>query len=259
MYIDTHTHIYLEDFDDDRDVMMARAFSNGVGKILLPNIDSSTIGRLKNCIDIDHVVYKGMMGLHPGSIKGNFKEELSIIKKELFKGNYIAVGEIGIDLYWDKTFIQEQKIAFKTQIEWALELDLPIVIHARDSFPEIFELLNDYKGSALKGVFHCFSGDEDQLREALSFENFMLGIGGVVTFKNGGLDKIIDIAPIERLVLETDAPYLTPAPHRGKRNEPSYIPLIANKLAETIGKPIEVIEKITTQNALQLFNLVADE
>ena len=253
MYIDTHTHIYLEDFDEDRELMMTRAFSNGVGKILLPNIDSSTISRLKNCVDIDQTVYKGMMGLHPGSVNGNFKEELSIIKKELFEGNYIAVGEIGIDLYWDKTFLQEQKIAFKTQIEWALELDLPIVIHARDSFSVIFKLLNDYKDSALKGVFHCFSGDEDQLREALLFENFMLGIGGVVTFKNGGLDKIIDMAPIERLVLETDAPYLTPAPYRGKRNESTYLYNIAEKVADIYNISIDEVAKITTGNSKQVF------
>lgn len=259
MYIDTHSHVYLPEFDEDRDDMLIRALNKGVQRILLPNIDSSTIKSLKSCVAINDKVFKGMMGLHPGSVKLNYTDELAKIKTELYAGNYIAVGEIGIDLYWDKTFIEEQKMAFKTQIEWALELNLPIVIHARESLSEIFSILKAYKKTPLKGVFHCFSGNEAELKEALSFENFMLGIGGVVTFKNGGLDKIISNAPIERLVLETDAPYLSPAPYRGKRNEPAYIPLIAAKLSEVLNAELDSIENVSTQNAEQLFNLVADE
>jgi TatD DNase family protein len=255
MYIDTHSHVYLSDFEEDRQEMMERAKANNVQKILLPNIDVSTIQSLNDCVQKDHTLFKGMMGLHPGSVKEDYKEQLERIKKELFDGSFIAVGEIGIDLYWDKSFIEEQKGAFRTQIEWALELDLPIVIHARDSFQEITDILEEYKETSLRGVFHCFSGDKEQLHKALSFANFMLGIGGVLTFKNGGLDKIIHEAPLDRLLLETDAPYLTPAPHRGKRNEPAYIPLIASKLAEVMERSIEHIERITSRNAAILFNL----
>lgn len=255
MYIDTHSHVYLKEFDADRKEITDRAIENKVHSILLPNIDATTIDSLKNCVALDNSVYKGMMGLHPGSVDEDFKSKLSIIKEELFTGNYIAVGEIGIDLYWDKTFIKEQIICFKEQIEWALELNLPIAIHARDSFQEIIDVLEKYKTSSLKGVFHCFSGNEEDLKKALSFSNFYLGIGGVLTFKNSGLDKIIEKAPLDRLILETDAPYLTPTPYRGKRNEPSYIPLIANKLSEVKGESIDSIERITTENAKQLFNL----
>lgn len=255
MYIDTHSHVYLVEFDVDRKEITERALSNGVQNILLPNIDPSTIESLKNCIKSNNSVYRGMMGLHPGSVKEDYKSSLELIKTELYGGDYIAVGEIGIDLYWDKTFIKEQIIVFRTQIEWALDLNLPIAIHARDSFQEILNVLVEYKTSALSGVFHCFSGGESEVEKALEFDNFYLGIGGVLTFKNAGLDKIIERAPLDRLILETDAPYLTPVPYRGKRNEPSYIPLIANKLAEVKGESIENIEKITTANAKQLFNL----
>lgn len=255
MYIDTHSHVYLPEFDEDRVEITERAVNNRVTSILLPNIDSSTIESLKACVNSNQSVYKGMMGLHPGSVKEDYQSQLLTVKNELYNGDYIAVGEIGIDLYWDKTFIKEQIDAFRTQIEWALDLNLPIAIHARDSFKEILDVLEKYKTSPLSGVFHCFSGNEEDLDKALSFKKFYLGIGGVLTFKNSGLDKIIEKAPLDRLILETDAPYLTPAPYRGKRNEPSYIPLIANKLAEVKVESIEDIERITTDNAKQLFNL----
>ncbi len=259
MLIDTHSHVYLSEFKEDRIEMIERAIEEGVDKILLPNIDASTIKDLDSLCLADKRTFRGMMGLHPGSVKSSFKEDLSLIKESLFNGNYCAVGEIGIDLYWDKSFIKEQIIAFTTQIEWALELDLPIAIHARDSFNEIFEAMSPYKGSALKGVFHCFTGGAPELKEALSFDNFMLGIGGVLTFKNSGLDKTIAEAPLDRLVLETDSPYLAPVPYRGKRNEPSYIRLIAEKLAIVKGESIVSIERITSANAMDLFNIRMDD
>lgn len=255
MLIDTHSHVYLSEFDEDRKEMTSRAVAENVNYILLPNIDVSTIESLNSLTKSNSRLYKGMMGLHPGSVKADFEKELAIIKKKLYSSSYCAVGEIGIDLYWDKTFINEQISAFDQQIKWALELDLPIVIHARDSFSEIIEVLDQYRNSKLRGVFHCFSGGEEELAKALSFENFMLGIGGVLTFKNSGLDKTIANAPLDRIVLETDAPYLSPVPYRGKRNEPSYIKRVAEKLADVKREKIEVIEDITSQNAIKLFNL----
>lgn len=259
MLIDTHSHVYLSDFDEDRIGMIKRAIDQGVGKILLPNIDVSTIKNMDALVHSNQEIFYGMMGLHPGSVKSSYLEELEIIKKRLFNGNYCGVGEIGIDLYWDKTHVKEQIKAFVIQIEWALELNLPIVIHARDSFKEIFEAMNPYKNTALKGVFHCFSGSKEEMEEALTYKNFMLGIGGVLTFKNSGLDKIIVDAPMQRLILETDSPYLAPVPYRGKRNEPSYIRLVAEKLAEIKGETIETVEMITSNNAFELFKLNNDD
>lgn len=259
MLIDTHSHVYLSEFDKDRSEVEERARAEKIANILLPNIDASSISSLKELCKNKDGFYKGMMGLHPGSVKENYKEELEIIKAELYSEPYIAVGEIGIDLYWDKTFIKEQIRVFKEQIEWALDLDLPIVIHARDSFPEIFNVLDEYKESNLKGVFHCFSGGPNELTKALSYSNFMLGIGGVLTFKNSGLDKTLLNADLDRLILETDAPYLAPTPYRGKRNEPSYIRLVANKLAELKGCSVETIEELTSNNAIRLFNFAIDE
>ena len=259
MLIDTHSHVYLSDFENDRDEMIERAKEKGVNKILLPNIDIASINELNILCDSSKTMFKGMMGLHPGSVNKNYKKDLARIKEELFKGNYCAVGEIGIDLYWDRTFIAEQIEAFKMQIDWAIELQLPIAIHARDSFSEIIKVLSLYRDSSLTGVFHCFSGSKEEMDEALSFKGFMLGIGGVLTFKNSGLDKVIENAPLDRIVLETDAPYLTPAPHRGKRNEPAYIQIVAAKLAELKGLTMEEIEEITSANAIKLFNLDSNE
>lgn len=259
MFIDTHAHVYLSEFDADRETVLTNSLHAGVERILLPNIDAATIPLLRKCTEANPTVYKGMMGLHPGSVKEDYASQLEKIKEELYANSYIAVGEIGIDLYWDKTYFKEQLIAFGKQIEWALDLDLPIVIHARDSFQEIAEVLEGYRDTKLKGIFHCFSGDSEQMKKALSFDNFLLGIGGVLTFKNGGLDKIIHEAPLDRLVLETDSPYLAPAPNRGKRNEPAYIKIVAEKLASILELPLDLIEKTTTQNALQMFNLVSDE
>jgi TatD DNase family protein len=252
MFIDTHTHLYSEEFNEDRTAIINKAISNSVTKLYLPNIDSNSIdGMLQlekefpdNCF--------AMMGLHPCSVKENYLEELIIVKKWLDKRKFIAIGEIGIDLYWDKTFITEQEIAFKKQIDWALEYNYSIVIHCRNAFDEIFAILQSYK-KLPKGIFHCFSGDVEQAQKILALKNFKLGIGGVVTFKNSGLDKVVETISIEDIVLETDSPYLAPMPYRGKRNESSYIPLIAKKVAELKNISIEEVENVTTNNANFIF------
>lgn len=255
--IDTHTHMYLDQFNDDLELCMTRALESGVSKSLLPNIDASTIEDVKRLIKKFPGQCIGMMGLHPCSVKDDYKAQLSEIKEELFTGNYVAVGEIGIDLYWDKTHFEEQKIAFKEQIGWAKELNLPIVIHARDSLTEIFQILDQEADSSLSGVFHCFTGNGEQAEKALSYQNFYLGIGGVYTFKNSGLAESLQNIPLESLMLETDAPYLTPAPYRGKRNETSYTRLVAEKLAEKRDLTLQEVAAITSQNARKLFKLNA--
>ena len=252
MFIDTHTHLYSEEFNEDRTAVINTAISNSVTKLYLPNIDSNSIdGMLQlekefpdNCF--------AMMGLHPCSVKENYLDELTIVKKWLDKRKFIAIGEIGIDLYWDKTFITEQEIAFKKQIDWALEYNYSIVIHCRNAFDEIFTILQSYS-KLPKGIFHCFSGDVEQAQKILALKNFKLGIGGVVTFKNSGLDKVVETISIEDIVLETDSPYLAPMPYRGKRNESSYIPLIAKKVAELKNISIEEVENVTTNNANFIF------
>ena len=249
---DTHTHLYSEEFNEDRTAIINKAISNSVTKLYLPNIDSNSIdGMLQlekefpdNCF--------AMMGLHPCSVKENYLDELTIVKKWLDKRKFIAIGEIGIDLYWDKTFITEQEIAFKKQIDWALEYNYSIVIHCRNAFDEIFTILQSYS-KLPKGIFHCFSGDVEQAQKILALKNFKLGIGGVVTFKNSGLDKVVETISIEDIVLETDSPYLAPMPYRGKRNESSYIPLIAKKVAELKNISIEEVENVTTNNANFIF------
>ena len=252
MFIDTHTHLYSEEFNEDRTAIINKAISNSVTKLYLPNIDSNSIdGMLQlekefpdNCF--------AMMGLHPCSVKENYLDELTIVKKWLDKRKFIAIGEIGIDLYWDKTFITEQEIAFKKQIDWSLEYNYSIVIHCRNAFDEIFTILQSYS-KLPKGIFHCFSGDVEQAQKILALKNFKLGIGGVVTFKNSGLDKVVETISIEDIVLETDSPYLAPMPYRGKRNESSYIPLIAKKVAELKNISIEEVENVTTNNANFIF------
>ena len=252
MFIDTHTHLYSGEFNEDRTAIINKAISNSVTKLYLPNIDSNSIdGMLQlekefpdNCF--------AMMGLHPCSVKENYLDELTIVKKWLDKRKFIAIGEIGIDLYWDKTFITEQEIAFKKQIDWALEYNYSIVIHCRNAFDEIFTILQSYS-KLPKGIFHCFSGDVEQAQKILALKNFKLGIGGVVTFKNSGLDKVVETISIEDIVLETDSPYLAPMPYRGKRNESSYIPLIAKKVAELKNISIEEVENVTTNNANFIF------
>ncbi len=253
--IDTHAHMYADAFDDDLQECMQRAASAGINLVALPNIDTRSIEPLRRVRKEfpDNTI--GMMGLHPGSVKADYENELQIIKEELDRGGYHAVGEIGIDLYWDKTFQAEQVIAFETQIGWAKEKGLPIAIHARDAFDEICEVLDRLCDERLTGVFHCFTGTPAQAQKALTYPGFYLGIGGVATFKNGGLDKVIPEIDPERLVLETDSPYLAPAPFRGKRNETAYTSLVANRVADILGMPVEAIATQTTANAKKLFKL----
>lgn len=253
--IDTHSHMYLDGFDEDRDACMSRALEAGVYLTALPNIDLESIEPIKQMMVKYPEQVIGMMGLHPCSVDGSYQEQLDKIYSELQKGGYHAVGEIGIDLFWDQSHIEAQKDAFRQQIKWAKDLSLPIVIHARDSFAEIFEILDVEADEQLTGVFHCFSGNAAELEKALTFTNFHLGMGGVLTFKNSGLDKVMQGADPKRLVLETDAPYLTPHPFRGKRNETAYTALVAEKLASVLGMSVEDVAEITTDNAKRLFKL----
>jgi TatD DNase family protein len=247
--------MYLEQFDQDRKECMDRASEEDVALTLLPNIDVESIPKVKSMLAEFPSRCRGMMGLHPCSVKDDFLEQLTLIKEELDTGDYVAIGEIGIDLYWDKSTLTDQIEAFKTQIEWAKETFLPIVIHARDSLDEIFEVLDQLHDERLSGVFHCFTGTKDQALKALDYKRFYLGIGGVVTFKNSGLDKVVSEIGLDGLVLETDAPYLTPHPYRGKRNETAYTRLVANKLADVFNLEVEEIARITTLNAQTLFKL----
>ncbi|WP_321279489.1 TatD family hydrolase [Marinifilum fragile] len=252
--IDTHSHIYSEDFNDDINQIIENSKEAGVEKILLPNIDSQSIDQMHSLERMFPGYCIPMMGLHPTSVKENFQDELNICKNWLNSRKYCAIGEIGIDLYWDKTFVKEQQIVFDTQINWALKFNLPIVIHSRESFDEIFEILENYTNSNLRGVFHSFSGNLEQANKAIEL-GFLLGINGIVTFKNSGLDKTIAEVPLEKLMLETDAPYLAPVPKRGKRNESSYVRYTAQKIAEIYQTKIEKVAEITSYNARNLFKL----
>jgi TatD DNase family protein len=255
MFIDTHTHLYSSQFNDDREEMIQRALVSGVKKMLLPNIDLDSIYGMFDLENKYPDVCFPMMGLHPCSVDNDYKTTLEKIRNHLFSRKFIAVGEIGIDLYWDKTFLEQQKDAFAIQIEWAKELKTPIVIHARDSFSEIFEVLDKHNDKDLNGVFHCFTGTEKEIIKIRSYGNFLFGIGGVLTFKKSGLDEVVKKLSLEEIILETDSPYLAPTPHRGKRNESSYIPIIAEKLSDIFETSIENIAKITSNNANILFNL----
>ncbi len=254
-FIDTHSHIYLSDFDNDRSKIVERAINEGVHKILLPNVDSNTIDSMLRLCQAYPDNCLPMMGLHPTSVKENVEDELAIVEKLLKENSFIAIGEIGIDLYWDKSFFAEQEEAFRFQVNLAKKYNLPIVIHSRDSFDELFTLLDKLNSPELKGVFHCFTGTEKQAQKIINEYGFKLGIGGVITFKNSGLAEQIKNIDLKHFILETDAPYLAPIPYRGKRNQPAYIPLIAQKLADAKGVSVSEIAEITTQNAKELFNL----
>lgn len=251
---DTHTHLYSEEFADDRDAMMQRAFDAGVTRLFVPSIDSSYTQQM---YDLE-VQYPGkvflMMGLHPTYVKENYLEELAHVEAELAKRKFAAVGEIGIDLYWDKTHLAEQQYAFKRQIQLAKRYSLPINIHCRDAFDEVFEVLESEKGDDLYGIFHCFTGDYDQAQKAISY-NMALGIGGVATFKNGKIDQFLADIDLKHIVLETDAPYLAPAPHRGRRNESSYTLLVADKLASVYDLTLAEIAYVTTENSKRIYGI----
>lgn len=253
--IDTHSHIYQPPFDEDRDAMMQRAAEAGVKKIFLPNIDIESIARVHDLCDAYPEVCFPMMGLHPCDVKENYAEVLAQMYPYFSQRNYIAVGEIGIDLYWDKTTLPLQIEAFKIQINWAKELNLPIVIHARDSFDEIFAVMDAEHDERLRGVFHCFTGNMEQAQKVMSYSGFYMGIGGVLTYEKSGLDKVVADIPMEYLMLETDSPYLTPKPHRGKRNESAYTRIIAEKLAVVKNISQEEVVLHTTRNAETLFKI----
>lgn len=253
--IDTHTHLYSEEFAQDRDEMMQRALQNNVKHFFVPAIDSTYFDGMQQIKQQYPENVHLMMGLHPCYVKPEtFEKELAFVEQELAKGSYVAVGEIGVDLYWDKTTLDIQQQAFKIQIQWAKKLHLPINIHCRDAFDEVFEVLEEEKSDELFGIFHCFTGDFSQAQHALNL-NMSLGIGGVATFKNGKIDQFLNEIPLNKIVLETDSPYLAPAPYRGKRNESSYVPIIANKLAEIYHVTIDEIAQQTTKNALNIFKL----
>jgi len=254
MYTDSHTHLYLDAFKEDREQMIARALEAGVSRMFLPNIDSSSIGAMFKMADTYPSHCFPMMGLHPTSVKENYREELQIIEPYLDHKQIIAIGESGIDLYWDTSFMAQQEEAFRIQIGWARDRKLPLVIHARESFREIFRILDDAGGEDLRGVFHSFTGSHEDLMKALSY-NFMIGINGIVTFKNSRLEEVVRNIPRDRILLETDAPFLAPAPFRGKRNESSYLLKTAAKVAEIYNLTQEEIGQITTRNALRLFQL----
>lgn len=254
--IDTHNHLYLEDFDSDKDQLIAAAQESGIEKLLLPNVDVSTIERMHTMCDTYPDFTYPMMGLHPTSVEANYGKELKTVESWLGKRKYCAIGEIGIDLYWDKTYLKEQKEVFEEQLRWSMDLNLPVAIHTREAFPEVFDSLYKVGAEKLSGVFHSFTGDENDLKEALKFPHFKLGINGVVTFKNSKLAEVIQQTDIHHLVLETDAPYLSPVPYRGKRNEPVFIWKTAQKIADTYGLSLEEVVKTTRKNALKLFKII---
>ncbi|TNF30199.1 MAG: TatD family deoxyribonuclease [Bacteroidetes bacterium] len=252
--VDTHAHLYSSQFNEDLNDVMLRAMENGVERMLLPNVDSSSTEAMWKVVNAYPERCFPMMGLHPCSVNGTYKEELDHVQQELATGRYIAVGEIGIDLYWDKTFIKEQTVAFEQQMEWAKELNLPVAIHCRESFDEIFASVEKVQDGRLRGVLHCFTGTAAQAQRCIDL-GLHLGMGGVLTFKKSGIDDAIRHIPMEWLLLETDAPYLAPTPHRGKRNESGYTKLVAEKLAEVKMMGLDEVAAITTANAEKLFNL----
>ena len=254
MITDTHTHLYVEQFDADREAMILRAKSAGVSRFFIPAIDSSYHKRMFDLEKYHPYEVFLMMGVHPTSVKTNYKEELAKVKERIDQRDFYAIGEIGIDLYWDTSFLKEQQDAFRIQIQWAKEKKWPIVIHCREAFDEIFEILEQEVDDDLRGIFHCFTGNLEQAEKAISF-NMKLGIGGVVTFKNGKIDQFLNQISLEHIVLETDSPYLAPKPYRGKRNESSYIRYIIDTLATIYGKDFDEIAQITTQNSKDIFGI----
>ena len=250
--MDTHTHLYVEAFDEDQSLVIERAQAVGVQRFFIPAIDSTYIERMYALEAAYPDQIHLMAGLHPTHVKENYKEELKLVEAQLKQRKFCAIGEIGIDLYWDKEFIKEQQDAFSQQIAWAKTYSLPIVIHCRAAFDEVFEVLEQYRGEDLFGIFHCFTGTLEEAKRAIDL-NFKLGIGGVVTFKNGKIDQFLNQISLESIVLETDAPYLAPAPHRGKRNESSYLTLIAEKVAQCYGVSVDFIAEKTSENARAIF------
>ncbi len=251
---DTHTHLYSEEFNEDREAMIQRAIVSGVSRFFIPAIDSTCTTAMYD-LEKNHPSHVFlMMGLHPCYVRENYEEELKHVEAELAKRKFVAIGEIGIDLFWDKTTLEIQKIAFKRQIQLAKKYKLPIVIHCRESFDEIFEVLESEKSDDLYGIFHCFTGSLEQAQKAISYQ-MKLGIGGVVTFKNGKVDTFLNQIDLKHIVLETDSPYLAPVPYRGKRNESSYISTVAEKIAQLYQISIEEVAQVTTENSNTIFGI----
>lgn len=255
-FIDTHSHIYGEEFDEDRDAVIRRAVEAGAQHILLPNIDANSVGPMLALCDEYPALCRPMMGLHPTELPDDPTPLLDQMEQMLATGHFIAVGEVGVDLYWDASRREEQMEVFRRQAEWSIRYRLPLVIHSRSAHAELMEVLRPLRDELCGGIFHCFGGTADEARELLTFPGFVLGIGGVVTFKKSTLPAILhDVVPLERIVLETDAPYLAPTPHRGKRNESSFIPLIIEKLAEVYATTPQHVADVTTATARALFRL----
>ncbi len=254
-YIDTHAHIYLPEFDADRDAMVLRAQHAGVEKILMPNIDEHSVEQMMRVAQQFNGTCFAMAGLHPCSVKSSVQQQLYEIESWLKRSGFIAIGEVGTDRYWDTTYWNQQIEAFTVQAGWAARLNLPLVIHCRQSLDETLDLVEKLQDGRLTGVFHCFTGSVKQAERAIKL-GFFLGIGGVVTFKNSGLDRVLPHIPPERIILETDSPYLAPVPHRGKRNEPAYLTLVSERLASLYSMEVETLRSMTTQNALKLFQHV---
>ncbi|MBC8112105.1 MAG: TatD family hydrolase [Verrucomicrobia bacterium] len=252
--IDTHAHIYTHQFENDSSSMLLNAFNQGVSKIFMPNIDLKSI---ENMLAIEKKYPENcfaMMGLHPCSVAADFENTLQILKNQLDERNFVAVGEIGLDFYWSLDFVAAQEKAFEIQVNWAIEKNIPIIIHCRESLDRTLQVLEPLLNSKLTGIFHCFTGSLAQAEKIIEM-GFLLGIGGVVTYKNGGLDKVLPHIGLEHLVLETDSPYLPPVPHRGKRNEPAYLPFIAKRIADLKGIDFQTVAQQTTENALKLFGM----
>lgn len=253
-FIDTHSHFYIEDFDSDRDLAVAESVRAGISHILLPNIDLESLPRLLDTCKKYPVLCFPLLGLHPCDVKKNYKTTLEQLFDCFDNQHFIGIGEIGIDLYWDTAFLEEQKDAFRLQIAFSLERNLPIVVHKRKSYHETIAVLDEFKGEKLRGIFHCYSGSVSHAEEVIE-KGFLLGIGGTVTYKSSKLDEVLPSIPLEKVVLETDAPYLTPVPYRGKRNNSQYIPIIAQKIADIKKITIEEVATQTTKNAIELFSL----
>lgn len=255
MLIDTHAHLFLEEFSEDIDDVINRATKNNIKKIILPNVDSSTIDPLLDCCNKFPNICYPAIGIHPTSIKENYQEELDFFYKIIDNKKFIAIGEIGIDLYWEKKYLNEQILALKRQIEISIDLNLPIILHVRESFKETFEILNLFDNKKVKGVFHAFTGNLEEASYILSnYPNFKFGIGGILTFKNSNLKEVVTKIPENKIVIETDSPYLAPVPKRGKRNESSFLIYIAQYLSKIKNIDFQKICEITTNNALELFN-----
>ncbi len=258
IFVDTHSHLYLEQFDHDRPEVIARAIDAGVKYMLLPNIDSTSLPKLLQVAQLFPENCFPMIALHPTDVKENSKQELELLSSALTKNRFYAIGETGIDLYWDKTFFKQQCESLALHCEWSLEMNLPIVIHSRESHKEIMDVLTNYRGKGLTGVFHCFSGDYQQAKEVLDF-GFFVGIGGTITYKKSQLPEVVSKIGLPYVLLETDAPFLSPIPNRGKRNESSNIPLVAKSISNILNIPLETVAFLTTENAVDLFKITTEK